>query len=277
MLPLLVALNLVPLVGVIFWGWQSFDLIFLYWMENVVIGIFTVGRMVVRRYGHPIELAYPLFLAPFFALHYGGFSWGHGTFVLALFAPEEAQNTALFDAVFVVLQSEQMLLALAALVVIQLLDWRRDINRYGLGADSLKDLMTKPYRRIVVLHLTIIGSGFALGALDEPLAGLVLLVALKTVFDVWHWRKDSAAQTQEDEGFELTAEKIAELDEEYPDPMVKVNGREIKFASFKEMKASKEFQMALALMRLVGAGKDLHILQTYMDMRIARENGLSSR
>jgi len=276
MLPLLVVLNLLPMVGVVSWGWQSFDLIFLYWMENVVIGLFTLGRMVARRYGHAIEFAYPLFFAPFFALHYGGFSWGHGTFVVSLFAPDEMQSTGLWEAVAHILQSDQMLMALAALVLIQLLDWVRDIRVQGLGADDLKDLMTKPYRRIVVLHLTIIGSGFALGAMDEPLAGLVLLVVLKTAFDLWHWRKDSAAETQ-GEAFELSAEKIAELEAEYPHPMVKVNGREIRFDSFEAMKASKEFRFAMALMRLVGAGNDLRVLQSYMDMRIAREQRLSAR
>jgi hypothetical protein len=230
--------------------------------------------MVLRPYGHPIEFAFPLFFAPFFALHYGGFSWGHGTFVVSLFAPGDMQGAALWDAVTVILQSEQMLLALAALVAIQVLDWVRDIRAHGLGADNLKDLMTKPYRRIVVLHLTIIGSGFALSAMDEPLAGLVLLVILKTTFDLWHWRKDSKAATRQ-EGFKLSAEKIAELDKEYPEPMVKVNGREIKFDSFSEMQASKEFRLAQALMRLVGAGKDLQVLQTYMNMRINRERGQS--
>lgn len=274
LLPLIVVLNLVPMVGVFSWGWQSFDLIFLYWMENVVIGLFTLGRMVLRPYGHPIEFAFPLFFAPFFALHYGGFSWGHGTFVVSLFAPDDMQGFALWDAVTAILQSDQMLLALGALVAIQLLDWGRDIRVHGLGADNLKDLMTKPYRRIVVLHLTIIGSGFAMGAMNEPLAGLVLLVVLKTTFDLWHWRKDSEAASQQ-EVFELSAEKVAELEKEYPNPMVKVNGREIKFDSFSEMKASREFRLAQALMRLVGAGKDLQVLQTYLDMRIAREHGQS--
>ena len=43
------------------------------------------------------------------------------------------------------------------------------------------------------------------------------------------------------------------------------------FDSFEAMKASKEFQMALSVMRLIGAGKDLKALVTYMDTRIAQE------
>jgi hypothetical protein len=122
----------------------------------------------------------------------------------------------------------------------------------------------------VVLHLTIIGSGFALSALHEPVVGLVLLVVLKTAFDLWHWRQDSATDTQE-QHLDLTPEKFARLQEEYPEPMVKVNGREIRFDNFRAMKVSKEFRLAMALMRLVGAGKELQALDRYMDMRIEGE------
>ena len=72
----LVGFNLIPISGVFAWGWQSFDLIFLYWMENIVIGVFTLGRMVIRPYGHPVELAFPLFFAPFFALALWRFQLG---------------------------------------------------------------------------------------------------------------------------------------------------------------------------------------------------------
>jgi hypothetical protein len=34
---ILVAANLVPLVGVIFWGWDAFVLLMLYWLETAVI------------------------------------------------------------------------------------------------------------------------------------------------------------------------------------------------------------------------------------------------
>ena len=45
----LIALNALPLYGVVAWGWQSFDLIFLYWLENLIIGAFTLLRMLVEN------------------------------------------------------------------------------------------------------------------------------------------------------------------------------------------------------------------------------------
>jgi hypothetical protein len=41
----LVVMNLIPLVGVVFFGWSAFNIIFLYWSENVIIGFFNVLKM----------------------------------------------------------------------------------------------------------------------------------------------------------------------------------------------------------------------------------------
>lgn len=274
-LALLVALNLVPLIGVLNWGWKSFDLIFLYWMENVVIGGFTVARMVIRPYRHPLDFAFLLFIAPFFCVHYGMFCWGHGTFVVSLFGSRDAFDEGLLSATLAVLSAPHMLAALAALTLIQAVDWARDVRQRGIGADGIKTLMVKPYRRIVILHITIIAAGFALAALDEPTAGLMILVLVKTATDVWHWKIDSAADAEgrADADELLTPERLAELAEKYPEPKVTVNGRELNFSSFSEMKSSNEFRLAQSIMRLLGTGSELKLLSAYLEMKVAEEEG----
>jgi hypothetical protein len=266
-LAVVIAINLVPAAGALMFGWNSYDLIFLYWMENVVIGAFTVLRMLARPYTHPIELAFPLFFAPFFALHYGGFCWGHGTFVVALFGDGEQPLT---DAVRAAVDTTPILLALLALVALQTFDWIRDTQRHGFGSDGIKDLMTAPYRRIVVLHLTIIGGGFVLTALGEPAVGLLVLAAIKTASDVWHWRHDSAAGAKE-EADELSSADLARMAEKFPEPKVQVNGTEKLFASFRELKRSSEFRMMQSVLRLMGATRELGIVNRYIDLRIAEE------
>jgi len=39
-----------------------------------VIGVFTLLKFVVRRYEYKLELLMPLLFAPFFIVHYGGFT-----------------------------------------------------------------------------------------------------------------------------------------------------------------------------------------------------------
>lgn len=45
----LTAANLIPVVGVLWLGWQVFALLLLFWLENVVVGAFTVLRMLAAR------------------------------------------------------------------------------------------------------------------------------------------------------------------------------------------------------------------------------------
>ena len=266
----LVGLNLVPLAGVLLWGWKSFDLIFLYWMENVVIGVLTLGRMIVRPYSHPIDLIFPLFIAPFFVVHFGAFCWGHGSFIVSLFGPESLGTAGLQDAALTTIRESGLLPAVLSLAAIQVLDWIRDVRTRGLGADNIKVLMIKPYRRIVVLHLTILGAGFALGALDEPTVGLMLLVLVKSASDVWHWRQDAAAKNAEDE-FTFSEKHLSEMRSKFPHPVVTVNGKERSFDSFAEMRRSREVRMAQSLMRLIGAAEELKAMNAYFDLRIAEE------
>ena len=55
-----------------------------------------------------------------------------------------------------------------------------------------------------------------------------------------------------------------------------MNGEERRFASFAELKRSKELKMALGLMRLVGGKKEIKVIETYLAMKIAEEQGLQS-
>ncbi len=41
----LILSNIVPVLGVIFMGWQAFAVLFLFWFENIVIGISNVFKM----------------------------------------------------------------------------------------------------------------------------------------------------------------------------------------------------------------------------------------
>ncbi len=43
---LLIAANLIPLVGVFVWGWSIFNVVILYWAENVIIGGINILKMI---------------------------------------------------------------------------------------------------------------------------------------------------------------------------------------------------------------------------------------
>jgi hypothetical protein len=91
---ILVAANLVPLVGVIFWGWDAFVLLMLYWLETAVIAFWTIVRIATLprdalgkiRYEGSDQTPSPLGLAAFFTLHAGIFMGVHFLFLWELFA-----------------------------------------------------------------------------------------------------------------------------------------------------------------------------------------------
>jgi hypothetical protein len=41
----LILANLVPLAGVLFWDWDIFNIVVLYWFENVIIGGINILKM----------------------------------------------------------------------------------------------------------------------------------------------------------------------------------------------------------------------------------------
>ena len=84
----LVLANLVPLAGVYLWGWSLTDLLLLYWIENAVVGLYTVLTMLTSwPAGQALlpRVAGKLFFVPFFIVHYGMFWIGHGIFLQTFF------------------------------------------------------------------------------------------------------------------------------------------------------------------------------------------------
>jgi len=46
---LLVGFNLVPLAGVLFWGWNISTLLIRYWVENGIVGILNVPKILLAE------------------------------------------------------------------------------------------------------------------------------------------------------------------------------------------------------------------------------------
>jgi len=182
-------LNLIPVAGVILWGWSAFALIFLYWLENLVIGLRTLASMLASgaaNGGPGLVLAAPL--GAFFTVHYGMFCFVHGIFVMTLFGTGVVNGIspfALADAAQTLFKTEPGLtMGLLSIVLWQAIQFVLFLLRGDAKTLSPMDLMAAPYPRIVILHVTIIAGGFLLMLLNQPLAGLILLALFKAAFDV---------------------------------------------------------------------------------------------
>jgi len=183
----LVAANLVPLGGVLFLGWEIFPLVFLFWLENVIVGGFNALKMLLAAPALPAGWVVKAAMIPFFCFHYGMFCLVHGVFVVVLFgrgtvAVKGFPDAALF---WQVLTGQHLFWAALALAASHGVSFVLNYLRSGEYRQArLETLMQAPYGRVVVLHVAILGGGFLIMGLGSPVWALALLVFLKIGLDV---------------------------------------------------------------------------------------------
>jgi hypothetical protein len=264
---LLVAVNLIPLVGVLFFGWSLLTVLALYWLENGIVGFWNVPKIMVAGGAAPtalppmpdelafagtdgdlsvvaarraaweqaraaqqraIEASSPALqlrlagrapgggagrvaLAGFFLVHYGIFWLGHGLF-LFLFLPTffGGGNQLLpacgdldpfgnpqgcFSPFGTVVWSDLLLAGIALFISHGASFLFNYIGRGEYLTTTPMRQMTSPYGRVVVLHLTIIFGGLIVAALGAPIGALLVLVVLKTAFDLGLHLRERRAST----------------------------------------------------------------------------------
>ncbi len=82
---ILLAANLVPLIGVILWHWDAFILLMLYWLETAIMAFWAVLRIAIMprnalgsiQFEGSDKPALPLAFAAFVTLHAGIFMSVH--------------------------------------------------------------------------------------------------------------------------------------------------------------------------------------------------------
>lgn len=202
----LIGANLVPLFGVLWFGWDVWAILIIYWLENGIVGLFNVLKM--RRAcgpetpmperaggrrpsingltinGRPASGLEKATLIAFFIMHYGIFWLVHGVFVLTLptFAIMGAEGQRDFGTT---LDPLAILFVLAGLFISHGVSYV--FNYIGRGEylrTTAAAQMFAPYGRLVVLHITIIFGAIAIGFTGAPVAAIVVLVLLKTALDL---------------------------------------------------------------------------------------------
>jgi hypothetical protein len=181
----LVAANLLPLYGVLFWNWEAFPLLALFWMENAIIGVLNAARMLVLDPGNAALWAGKLFMVPFFCFHYGMFTTIHGLFVFSMFGGYPVDDLQVLAPAARAVADWNLWLPLAALAASHLFSFFWNfLYRGEYRRASLSEQMMRPYGRVVVLHLAILLGGFAAMALGSPLWALLVLLGVKIAVDL---------------------------------------------------------------------------------------------
>lgn len=197
----LVVANLLPVVGVLFFGWDAAVIVLLYWAENLIVGFYTILRMAALPMTPAIGHVGKLMYIPFFCLHFGGFCAGHGFFLLMFFKLGDPNLNAMDDwfgpLIFFALLAHVvaqlfnnmpsgMIWPLLALLVSHGVSFVQNfILRGEYKTERLDKLMARPYLRIVLLHIVIIIGGIFVMLFGSPVPLLLMLVAFKLAVDLY--------------------------------------------------------------------------------------------
>jgi hypothetical protein len=211
---LLIGANSVPLIGIPVFGWRTLDLLLLFWLENIVVGLFSVARMAAVA---PLDLRQwgtKLYAIPLFLLVFAMFTAFHGAVIVTLFGGgfdfvsrrlDEFGWTPML--IWDIIKEHRLQPGLLALGASHGFSFAWN---YLAGGEFRKTTLEKqsqqPFLRLALLQFAVILGVFLVAITRLPPAALAVLVALKTGLDVWlHLLEHAplAASTRQSSGTSL--------------------------------------------------------------------------
>ena len=190
----LIGANLIPLIGALFFDWNAILILALFWIENLIIGLFNIAKMATAG-AYKKELK-AIFLCGFFFLHYGMFCAVHGTILWEILGLEKLPNGplnvewfgigeifregAVVFLSFVEMFKPQIWLGIAALFASHCIDFLENfILNQELKQSEAKDFMAKPYAQIFILHGGLIVGAGAVEKFGSPIWLLIVIIGFK--------------------------------------------------------------------------------------------------
>src|SRR6266545_3735035 len=192
--------NLIPLYGVLYWQWDTFQLLMLYWMETAIIAGWTLLRLArlsdsergeITVNGRP-RPATEFMLVGFFAMHAGLFIFVHLVLLWAFFSWDWLKKVRGVGSFFFELfMANYVWVALLFMNVASGVSFlvdsaeprRRSAGTGGKATDPVFSIVGGLYALIVIMQVAII-FGAVISGMARSLAPLAIVIVLKTLVDV---------------------------------------------------------------------------------------------
>lgn len=170
----LITVNIITIIVAVVQGWSFADVMWLYWIQSVLIGLFQLRKILdlkefstknFRINNRSVEPTRETQLktAGFFAVHYNGFHLAYLVFLWQFTSGSTVDVRGI------------AILALAFFLN-HYISYRSNKEADSQKVPNIGTMMFKPYARIIPMHLTIVFL---------PLFGnLVMFMGLKSVMDV---------------------------------------------------------------------------------------------
>ncbi|HHI79103.1 MAG TPA: hypothetical protein ENK02_03915 [Planctomycetes bacterium] len=197
---ILLAANLLPLLGFLFLGWDPAELLIIYWSESLIVWFFTLPKLAMaRKQGSqtPPSLLSRIPLMLFFTVHYGLFMFVHLVFLTVLVGGFDKGDPISTARSFVTpfLSKAPLLLTLAALFLSHGFSFFSNFlgNREYLAKGPGR-FMGAVYGRIIIMHVAILFGAFAIFLLGLPQGVFLLFILAKTFADLRAHRREHSVQ-----------------------------------------------------------------------------------
>lgn len=158
----------VPILGLLLWGWDWRAIVILYWLENLTVGVTTLISVARTR-----DLTSVLRVVVF-AFNYFAFWVGHGIFVLILtvgggFGGDSDRTPIGWGTI---------LLSWAVASIVQVVV--ASVSPRA-AVESTKGIIGATMARLLALHVAIIAAGLAIGYFGLPAITAILLVVIHAI------------------------------------------------------------------------------------------------
>jgi Family of unknown function (DUF6498) len=188
------AVDLFPIYGVVAFGWNAVPLVMLYWMENIIAGVFTIPRIFISSASFGgLGFLLGAFLCVFFVFHYGLFCAVHGTFLMVFIAMGEGDiQNSMSDVMdvpsmfrFGMTSAPHVEYFVYAIIAFQalVLVWEFLIKGEWKNTTPMAEMFA-PYGRIIILHFAIFAGAGALFLLGQPVIGVLGLILFRAIYGV---------------------------------------------------------------------------------------------
>jgi hypothetical protein len=168
--------NLIPLAGLAWFGWSALDLLVMYWFENWMVMLFTLCSVAVLHRRGAARIA-PRKVSNVYAF-YGMAGLMSGLF-LFFAAP------LFFGVPYDFWREPHLIWGAVGLSVSHVFAFLDDILiRHGSKPKSPGAVVNRAMDRIPAFVFGMVVAVFGFAAVGSPLAGFVVLVVLKTAFEI---------------------------------------------------------------------------------------------
>jgi len=196
----LIIANLIPIIGVIYWHWDIFPIVYIYFLETAVVGLFGILKIILAQgVDYTIERGFvtDILLSQFFPRLNSGSS--KGTVLISYFICFFFYVGLLFVLCLIVLSPSNFIepwqstyyVALGSLIISHAISfWQNYINKKEYLYAVPYTQMTQPFDRVMVMILVFSVATFAIYRIDVSTLTILALIIIKIIFDIiYHYQE----------------------------------------------------------------------------------------